>query len=974
MLNIKNKLYIKIILSSAFIITLTIIIAIKYFNKEEIVKINPNIEFLSINTHYADSVLQTLSIDEKLDLIIRSNNIVQHKDINKNVLQQSIYFIHNYKYLKAINDSTLINQYLLCLLNNTKAGNFVVKLNKYEYENTNDSVFANFVVNKYKFCKKTVNNKNVLFGLKINNRQLNKLYNQSQDSNSMAAILYNEIVDKADIILLDSCPTLNKNIIIDGIVAGNCTDSITTDNQIIKLLDSNIDILCTKINNVEIVKQKVKQLIADKKYDIKQAESKLRKLIKAKIWQQSNHHTSNSIKCRYSENLLHQYLTEKSICLLNNKNAIIPFNNSIFDNDLTVAYFSKKINKVFIKNIKHYIEPKLLRIKTIRQAKQFKNTKNNNVIIIIDTSLTDSTLLQIFKTTTAQILPKNGIIVNIGNYDNLKQIPDSIACVQTLSNSNEAYRYAAQSIFGGIALSGQLPYSINKKYKCENSYKSNKTRLKYTTAEDAQLDAEQMHEIDKIAFEGISKGAFPGCQIFVAKAGKVVYNKSFGYHTYDKKQKVKPDDIFDLASVTKIAATTIAIMKMQSDNKLNINDKLKDFFKDTHIDYTRIKPDTLIQIDTVASSSISDWKKFLEHTDTLNINDSLFITIDTTITKLTHRRNIFQVTLIDLLRHKSGIVPAVPIFRYIYYKTYFLQSLTHESFYDKLHYIDFNLPYNFPESENLSDSIKQLIKAGFKKQYDKYFSELFVKDTSEIQLSDNQYFKQEYFDTVWRDIKQLPVFSHKVMQYSDLNMVLLQMAIDSINNETIDSYLKRTIYEPLGLQHITYLALQNYENDKIIPTEIADDWRKGLLKGFVHDPSAALLGGIAGNAGLFANAKDLGILFQMILNKGEYGGLQFINPDVIARFTKRQDDTQRALGFDMPNLKAIVGSKASKNSYGHSGYTGTCVWIDPDNELVYVFLSNRNHPTSDNWKIVNYHIRERIHNVIYDAIKVKRLN
>ena len=283
-------------------------------------------------------------------------------------------------------------------------------------------------------------------------------------------------------------------------------------------------------------------------------------------------------------------------------------------------------------------------------------------------------------------------------------------------------------------------------------------------------------------------------------------------------------------------------------------------------------------------------------------------------------------------------------------------------------YKSFKLPALFPDNTNLPDSLKQTIKKGFQKQYEEYFSNTYIKDSSDIRLAKNLYFKNEYFDTVWRDTKQLPVFSRKVYQYSDVNMVLMQMAIDSLNNKDIDTYLKKAIYKQLGLKTITYLPLRYYGKHKIIPTEQDNSWRYGLLHGFVHDPSSALLGGMAGNAGLYSNAHDLGILFQMILNQGSYGGKQYIRTEIVEQFTRRFDDTQRALGFDMPNRKAIVGKKASQKSYGHSGYTGTCVWVDPDNQIVYVFLANRNHPKAENWRIVKYQIRERIHDAIYDAM------
>jgi CubicO group peptidase (beta-lactamase class C family) len=186
--------------------------------------------------------------------------------------------------------------------------------------------------------------------------------------------------------------------------------------------------------------------------------------------------------------------------------------------------------------------------------------------------------------------------------------------------------------------------------------------------------------------------------------------------------------------------------------------------------------------------------------------------------------------------------------------------------------------------------------------------------------------------------------------------------------------LKKNLYAPLGLKTITYHPLTIYPKNRIVPTEMDNSWRFGYLHGYVHDPSAALMGGMAGNAGLFSNAHDLGVLFQMVLNKGSYGGIEYLKPDVVEKFTKRFDDTQRGLGFDMPNLKAAVGKKAPESTYGHTGYTGTCVWVDPENKLVYVFLSNRNHPNSKNWKLNTNKIRERVHDAIYSSFKPENFN
>ncbi len=950
----------KIIIISLILISIAVIIFIyvQFVHKSEKKSKHLHIEFLNINDKKADSVLNSLSVDDLLDKLFIAN------DDSSSIFQ----LITAQNYLDAINDSSAIIKILQNDIKDNKKFIFF-NLNNHEINNFQDSSYINFITKKYNYYKKIINCC-ALCGFKLDSTQIYNLVKPSL-SNNLAPKLYKNITTQADFIYIDSSVNISKNLQVDGILAAQLKPNLNTNNQILTILKTNIDLFRTDKENIPFIKQKIKTLIANKEYSETQLKQKLRKLIKAEIWLQQQKKYVDTTKIS-SKKSLAEYMVEKSICAMNNEDTILPVSNKIYNKKLLIIYLGKRINKQFKKNIKHYIDAEYAVVNTDWQAKSLRKYKKYNTFLLLDKSLKDSVLSQLFSKILKYGVRENSVVINIANLENLEQIPDSLPCLQTQGSSKYDYQLAAQAIFGGIEISGILPYYMDANYQFGIGNKSPKTRLQYTTPKNAGLNAKKLSVIDKIALEGIRRGAFPACQIFVARQGKVVYNKSFGYHTYAQKQRVENNDIFDLASVTKIAATTMACMKMNSDKTLMLSDKLSHFFQDTSIDYTRIKADTLIKIDTFDINSITDWTKFLKHNDTLNIGDSLFIIADTTISKLTPKRNIFQVPLENLLKHKSGLSPAVPIFKYMCYKTFFLKYLEQKDSFNNIlkyvHYREYDVSNDFPDNTNLPDSVKMRIIQGFEQSYDKYFTENYIKDTAEIQLTKNQYFKQEYFDTIWRDIKQIPVYSNKVFQYSDLNMVLLQMAMDSINGMNIDKFLKREIYQPLGLKNITFRPLINSKYSKIVPTEIAENWRRGLLKGFVHDPSSALLGGIAGNAGLFANAHDLGVLFQMILNKGNYGGQQFIKPEIVTKFTTRHEDIQRALGFDMPNRKAVVGSKASKNSFGHSGYTGTCIWIDPDNQLVYVFLSNRNHPSSKNWKIVNYKIRERIHNAIYDAI------
>jgi len=954
-----------------------------------------SIPYLSVSDETVDSMINLMTLDEKLDIVIQlyqksvmdtlkydsqtdSLQSLFSADKKKTgIISQKFEALPYQKYLFALTDTAFLNNYLrnIYAKDYDNSHSDYVFINELVLESLYDSVFAQNYMERIALIQNTYREHGAFLSYRIKSSDFEKLIQTQEDSTLFGNELVNSLHNETDLLLLDSVSVEKLPEQVHGIMAAQIeANSYQNEENVLKLLNAPINIYLFQESEYQNFKSAAKGLIQNNDYSEIYLNQKLKNIIKAHIWQQSVNYQNNN-EAFYSQ-LITQQIAEKSICLLNNPDSLIPL-KTIHNRNFYVVSIGTEPNKIFIENADKYVAIRHLQLKTndADWGRKLKYLQNNNFIIFtIDTIITDTTFSRQFDEIINAVSPSNCVFVNFENYLNLRQIPDSFACIQVSAKSENDYKYSAQAVFGGIALEGQLSYAIGDNYPFGKKHTSPRTRLKYTIPEDAGLDHEKLAMIEKIAYEGISRGAFPGCQVFVAKNGKVVFDKSFGYHTYQHEIRVSDGDVYDLASVTKIAATTIAAMKMISDGKMSLNDKLGKFFKNTTIDYTRIKPDTVVNIDTFFHSSIENWKDFLAQNDTLNINDSSFVTIYTIITKLTPSRNIFKVPLTDLLMHKSGIVPAMPVFRYMYYKAYYIKQLKEKlatiqgkngPMFD---YRSFELPVSFPDNTKLPDSLKQRIKNGFKKQYEEYFSKTFNKDTASIRLTQNLYLKNRYFDTIWRDTKQLPVFSRKVFQYSDVNMILLQLAIDTLNKRPIDDYLKKNIYNPLGLKNITYLPLKFYNKNKIIPTEWDESWRYGNLQGYVNDPSAALMGGMAGNAGLYSDAHDLGILFQMVLNKGSYGGMQYINPKVVDQFTKRHDDTQRALGFDMPNRKAIVGKKASKKTFGHSGYTGTCVWVDPENEIVYVFLSNRNQPKANNWRIVTYKIRERIHDAIYDAI------
>ena len=240
-------------------------------------------------------------------------------------------------------------------------------------------------------------------------------------------------------------------------------------------------------------------------------------------------------------------------------------------------------------------------------------------------------------------------------------------------------------------------------------------------------------------------------------------------------------------------------------------------------------------------------------------------------------------------------------------------------------------------------------------------------------VNDNYFLRKDYFkDVMWPDMLNSPVRTRGQYIYSDLSMCFMQQVEETITATPENVYVQQQFYSPLGMQSAGFLPLYRFTPDRIIPTEDDKKDRHALLDGYVHDPTAALMGGVAGHAGLFASANDLAILYQMMLNRGTYGGAVYIKPETVDMFTSKQSPiSRRGLGFDRwdPIADHHYPSKlASDQTYGHTGFTGTCVWVDPKYNLVYIFLSNRVNPTVGS-KLSSLNIRPRIQDVVYEAIQ-----
>ena len=434
----------------------------------------------------------------------------------------------------------------------------------------------------------------------------------------------------------------------------------------------------------------------------------------------------------------------------------------------------------------------------------------------------------------------------------------------------------AQLLFGAIPASGKLPEDFSAFHPKDSGIELKwGGRLKFTDPEEVGINPTKLAEIDKIALNGIAQGAYPGCEIVAAVDGKIFYRKSFGTHSYKDTTKVNINDVYDLASITKIGASTTGLMFLQSQGKFDVSKKLADY-----------------------------------------------------IPEYVQGTNMERLLLKDMLTHQAGLKAWIP---------FYLQVLTNNE----------PNPALFNKTETGKFNRK---------------------------VAENLWMNEDYVDSMYKQIAAQPL-GPKEYKYSDLGYYFIMKLIEKQSKHNLDHFLRTQLYEPIGLRSMGFNPLTCYNAGTIAPTENDTKFRKQLVKGYVHDPGAAMLGGVCGHAGLFANATDLASLMQMFLNKGFMGNVQYLKPEVVDMYTTNPFSyNHRGIGFDKPKLEGggTCTKLASKRSFGHSGFTGTLAWADPENQLNFVFLSNRVCPDQENRKIIDMHIRTDIQRVLYEALAERK--
>ena len=580
-----------------------------------------------------------------------------------------------------------------------------------------------------------------------------------------------------------------------------------------------------------------------------------------------------------SENDALQYqLYENAITVLNNKKDVLPIKN--LAQKIAYVKFGDDDNSVFLSTLKKYTEITEVTASSI-DSLNLKLKKFDTVIIGFHKSdlawknhdFTENELLwlqEIAKNNTVilDVFTKPYSLLPITNFDEIEGI---VVSYQNLSISQVV---SAELIFGAIEAKGKLPVSINSNFKVNDGLSTQKLdRLGFTAPENVGMNPVKLLEIEQIANKAIQDKMAPGIVVLAARKGKVIYQKSFGYQTYDNSKMVTNSDLYDVASLTKIIATLPNVMQQYDKGKVTLEttlDKMVPLFK--------------------------------------NSNKS-------------------EINFKDLLLHNAQLQPFIPFYK------------------------------------NTLDSTGKPLE----RYYRKAPTELFSR-----QVADSMFMRNDFHDTIMKIIVESELLAEKKYKYSDFTFMILKEYLERATSKKLDDLVQDNFFKSLGMNNSLFNPLQKRDRSDIAPTEIDTYFRHQTLQGYVHDQGAAIEGGVQGHAGLFSNAMDIAKMMQMYLQKGTYGNIEYFSSKTFDDFNTCYlcaEGNVRGLGFNKPRgIDNPASKSASDMSFGHTGFTGTMAWADPETETVYVFLSNRTFPEYTGNSLSKAKIREQIQQVIYDAI------
>ena len=711
--------------------------------------------------------------------------------------------------------------------------------------------------------------------------------------------------------------TLSKSIVQDllqrdygfeGLVvtdAMNMEGAVDQDNPVdnnsaeVKALIAGNDLIEFVVNPEKVI-DAIKKAISEGEISMETINRKCRKILILKRWAGLNRETLLNPENLYSDLDQSAYrmslrnVAQESLTVLQNSDKLLPLRHldtlkiatlSVGRGDITP--FQHSLERYT--RTEHYSIAKNADDKAVNRL--MIQLKKYNLVIAELNNLgnfvsSDYRLSQAQQNVIQQVIANGkSVVVLFGNpyiLDYLDGIEKATGLVVAYQESAEAQDLAGQLLFGAFGAQGKLPVTVNQTYRSGAGLTTlSLNRFKYTLPEEVGVDSTYLKKkIDSLVNIGLNAKAFPGCAVFIAKNGKVIFSESYGFHTYNNERPVKQDDLFDFASLTKILAPVPALMKLTDQKKFNVKKKMSDYWP--------------------------DWKGS-------NKND---------------------ISVEDVLSHQARLKSGIP---------FWLSTL--------------NSNGDFKAEFYARDSTAQF----------------------NLRVSKSLFIVNSFPDSVYDAIRKSALLRQKRFVYSDLGFIIFPQIITTLVRQDYETYLKSNFYSPLGAYTLTYRPYLYQSIDKMVPTEYDETFRKEQLQGFVHDESAAVLGGISGNAGLFGTINDAAKMMQMYLNYGSYGGDRYISETTMKEWTRRHFEklhNRRGYGFDKPhpgnNLssgeKSYPAPLCSDESFGHTGFTGTYAWADPVKGILFLFFSNRIYPTRTNHMLNRLNLRESIQQMAYEVL------
>ncbi|WP_339923685.1 glycoside hydrolase family 3 N-terminal domain-containing protein [uncultured Cyclobacterium sp.] len=636
------------------------------------------------------------------------------------------------------------------------------------------------------------------------------------------------------------------------------------------------------------------QAVEEGRISQEEIDQRVKKILNAKYWaglHQNQHVDTHKLVERLSNfgtKALIEQMYASSLTVVTNENQLIPVKHLELEKMASLTLGRK--GETFKDFLDKYAEFEHFTLRPNSNQNNFqameKNLEGFSTIVVGVMGMTNNSRrnfgLKNDEIAFIKRLQENHKVITVvfGNAYSASKFKDQENLIIAYEENDFTESLAPQVIFGGRESTGKLPISLQHAWAEGHGIETETLqRLAYSTPEAQGMDSRELMKIDGLMEKAIAHKATPGGSILIAKNGAVIFEKTYGHYDYTHKQPVTDKTLYDLASLTKVMATTQAIMFLNSRGMIDLDDQLKGYLPE------------------LAGSNKGD------------------------------------ITIRNILTHEAGLIPYIPHFNNT------LEGTTWKPEY-----------YSREKNENYS-----------------------------LEIADGIYGNSALPDSVWKwtvasNLRYSGTKSSKYSyKYSDVGMYLLHRLVETLVNQPMNEFLEQQFYAPLGMYRFGYLPLQRFSPDQIAPTEDDHIFRKTLVQGYVHDPGAALYGGVAGHAGLFGNSNDVAKLMQMMLQNGKYGTEELIDKATIAQFTSKQSfQSRRGLGWDKPDPKkdrGPTGNLTSPSTFGHTGFTGTAAWADPEHQLIYIFLSNRVHPNAGNNQLLRDNVRSDIQDIMYSAIK-----